>query len=283
MFRSNFWVIAFFVHVISQNVYPFPLSILYPRMRSYLVILLLLHISEFLIVFVTSQLLNKAERNFNPVLLVFFFGLSFCSESLQVYDVTTHKIIFCRHHFSWVKLSFSYYYCTCRAFSHNLFTYLYYSTLFFPIPYSFFYPTVLFSFLSQESSNTFLESPLPSPDVTPPNDNSSPKTLNSPLLYQRFPPIPISHVLPMSQPFPNEPSLTIDYSSYQLNPILPWKSSRDHHPPSHLRDYVCNATSSHWCKLISRNQLPSSNTSFLASHSNYIEPKTYNAVLKDPL
>lgn len=76
---------------------------------------------------------------------------------------------------------------------------------------------------------------------------------------------PTPSALPVSQHHNNDPSLIIDFSSYMLHSIHhPRKSSRTHHPPSHLKDYVWNNTIHHWCNLVSHTQLPLSHTLFLA-------------------
>lgn len=140
----------------------------------------------------------------------------------------------------------------------------------------------------------------PSPSFTqksfpnyPPQENTTTQASNSPSLATPPNSIP-SDITPQTSPFPttlpyptnassfhdNDPSLLVDLSSYfPISPPHVRKSLRPHKQPSHLQDYICNNTFTHWCNLVSHTQLPLSHTTFLASQSSFTEPKIYNTAI----
>lgn len=85
----------------------------------------------------------------------------------------------------------------------------------------------------------------------------------------------------MDSSHPNE----TNSSSEQLPTITPTPlrhSTRQTKTPSHLSDYYCNTSSTHWCNLVSFNSLPASQQQSITSSQSLTEPTTYSEAASNP-
>ena len=79
---------------------------------------------------------------------------------------------------------------------------------------------------------------------------------------------------------PTDQSLS---SSPHHSPATPIRrSTRPHKPPSHLQDYVCKNSTTHWCNFVNFYTFPAKQQALIASQSVWREPCSYkDASLSD--
>lgn len=180
-----------------------------------------------------------------------FVGYSLSQKAYKTYNPTTNSFVISRdvtfreHHFP--------YHSTTPPTSPLSTFYLPTSTPF-PTYDDTYLPPNPFIFPSRESTNT------PTP-IFSSSDGS-----------------PISSTIPATSS-PPPISLVVDISQPPIEPLR--KSTRVHRAPSHLQDFVCSTA--HWCNLVHFHSLPPVHQSFLASHTTWVEPRTYTQASKDPL
>lgn len=77
-----------------------------------------------------------------------------------------------------------------------------------------------------------------------------------------------------SLPPPTFPTVSTD-SFPSPTHFTPRRSLRSHQPPSHLKDYICHTSTTHWCNIVHFHSLPSHHQAFNASKSVWKEPSSY--------
>ena len=111
------------------------------------------------------------------------------------------------------------------------------------------------------------------PNPTPPSTPSSnPLSTSSDLTTTCSYPTPLTSSSPTLDHPSSNISLIVDLSQ---PPLIqhPRRSSRPHHRPSHLKDFIFTTT--HWCNVVTFDSLPFSNQAVLLTQSQWIESPSY--------
>lgn len=64
---------------------------------------------------------------------------------------------------------------------------------------------------------------------------------------------------------------------------LPRRSSRQHNPPPHLKDYIStNKINAHWCNLVNLDRLPDAQHTLASQDHTLVEPRSYKQAVQNP-
>lgn len=178
-----------------------------------------------------------------------FLGYPYGQKPYKVYNLTTSKVQISRD----------------VVFHKHLFPFHMQQT---PSPSTFYLPVTT---IDPYTSYPFPTSPpkaTPTPDIIP---TPSPSLLDT--FPSSLPPLLPNPTTPPLHTHPSQDNPTYLHPSSTTS-IPPRKSSRSHHPPSHLKDYVCSPAITHWCNLVSFSAF-SAHSPLLSNTQTWSEPTCY--------